>query len=154
WAALIEALGPSVLHGVPPHDAEALAARLLATTEGARRPRALVLDQTHAADGPLLCSVVDHLLARPSPLRILFGTRADPALPLQRLRIAGQLAEIRGADLAFNAVEAGELLAGHGLTLSGDQVIALVARTEGWAAGLRLAALMLAEQDDPAAAVT
>ena len=72
----------------------------------------------------------------------------DP-LPLHRYRLAGELTEIRASDLAFTVAEAGELLARHGITLSADSLECLTRRTEGWAAGLRLAAISMGTHPDP-----
>ena len=79
------------------------------------------------------------------------ASRADPPLPLPRLRAGGRLAELRAADLRFTAEEAAALLReATGGELPGEAVAALAARTEGWAAGLQLAALSLRGQADPA----
>jgi LuxR family transcriptional regulator, maltose regulon positive regulatory protein len=78
----------------------------------------------------------------------------DPPLPVHRYRLAGQLAEIRASDLAFTVAEAGELLARHGVTLTADSLECLTRRTEGWAAGLRLAAISLGTHPDPDQFVT
>ena len=82
-------------------------------------------------------------------LRLVVSSRTDPLLPLHRYRLAGELAEIRASDLAFTAAEAGLLLAQHGSTLSADSLECLTRRTEGWAAGLRLAAISLGAHPDP-----
>ena len=82
-------------------------------------------------------------------LRLAVTSRIDPLLPLHRYRVSGQLAEIRAADLAFSSDEAGQLLAQHGITLPADSLDCLVRRTEGWAAGLRLAALSMDAHPDP-----
>jgi len=74
-------------------------------------------------------------------------TRTDPALRLHRLRVNGGLTEIRSEDLAFTADEAAELFTRDGVDLNGDQLQALLLRTQGWSAGLRLAALSLADTD-------
>ena len=79
----------------------------------------------------------------------MLSTRADPVLRLQRLRVAGELTEIRARDLAFTKEEARLLEAELGLALSEADRELLHARTEGWAAGLRLAALSLAGHPDP-----
>ena len=81
----------------------------------------------------------------------MLATRADPPLPLQRLLVSGQLAQVRAADLAFTVAEVAELLAAcdDPPRLSEDDLALLQARTEGWAAGLRLAALSLESQPDP-----
>jgi LuxR family maltose regulon positive regulatory protein len=81
------------------------------------------------------------------------SARADPPLPLHVLRVRGALTEVRARHLAFTQPEAAELLAAHGLALDRSLVDALHARTEGWAAGLRLAALSLIGRDDPASFV-
>src|SRR5215831_56029 len=108
----------------------------------------LVLDDYHLVDsGPVHESVAFLLENLPPALRVVVSGRADPPLPLARLRARGQLAELRAADLRFSPEEAAALLgeaAGPGLP--GTAVAALVARTEGWAAGLQLAALSLRGQ--------
>ena len=76
-------------------------------------------------------------------LRLVLLTRADPALPLHRLRVNGELAEIRSSDLAFDTSEAALLVAEDGVDVTPEQAEVLVDRTEGWPAGLRLAALFL-----------
>jgi LuxR family maltose regulon positive regulatory protein len=116
----------------------------------------LVLDDYHLADsGPVHESVAFLLENLPPGLRVVVSSRADPPLPLARLRARGQLAELRAADLRFTPDEAAALLAaaaGPGLPMTASQ--ALVARTEGWAAGLQLAALSLRGHADPAGFVT
>jgi ATP/maltotriose-dependent transcriptional regulator MalT len=112
----------------------------------------LVLDDYHLIETeqvhiPLMF-LLEHL---PLGLRLVLASRSDPPLPLARLRAAGQLAELRAGELRFNSQEAAALLresAGPGLP--GVLVAALETRTEGWAAGLQLAALSLRGQADPA----
>ncbi|TML01153.1 MAG: hypothetical protein E6G41_16960 [Actinobacteria bacterium] len=154
WHALAPALGKAASAGPPPRTPDDVAHRIFASLRPARRPVALVLDDFHEADGAELAAILHALVADPSPLRIVVGTRIDPGLALQRLRLADELSEIRARDLAFTASEAAQLFERDGLALTGDQVGLLVERTEGWAAGLRLAALMLADEDEPAAAVS
>jgi len=112
----------------------------------------LVLDDYHLVDsGPVHESVAFLLENLPPGLRVVVSGRADPPLPLARLRARGQLAELRAADLRFTPEEAAALLgeaAGPGLP--GTAVAALVARTEGWAAGLQLAGLSLRGRADAA----
>lgn len=105
----------------------------------------LVLDDYHVITEPachgLLQFLIDHA---PGSLRLIVGTRADPPLALGSLRAAGQLAELRAADLRFTASEASLLLAeAEDLELDPDAIATLAARTEGWAAGLYLATLWL-----------
>ena len=69
--------------------------------------------------------------------------RSDPLVPLHRYRLAGQMWEMRAADLAMTETETEELLAAHGVALAAADLRLLTARTEGWAAGLRLAALRM-----------
>ena len=85
----------------------------------------------------------------PPPLRFVLGTRHDLRLGLHRLRLEGELAEIRAGDLRFSLAEARELFAGAGVQLSEPALVRLHERTEGWAAGLRLAALSLSGHPDP-----
>ncbi|HEY7431182.1 MAG TPA: hypothetical protein VH641_10670 [Streptosporangiaceae bacterium] len=112
----------------------------------------LVLDDYHLVDsGPVHESVAFLLENLPPGLRVVVSSRADPPLPLARLRARGQLAELRAADLRFTGEEAAALLgeaAGPGLP--GPAVAALAARTEGWAAGLQLAGLSLRGHTDAA----
>ncbi len=112
----------------------------------------LVLDDYHLVDsGPVHESVAFLLENLPPGLRVVVSARADPPLPLARLRARGQLAELRAADLRFTGEEAADLLteaAGPGLPTAA--VAALVARTEGWAAGLQLAGLSLRRHADAA----
>jgi LuxR family transcriptional regulator, maltose regulon positive regulatory protein len=112
----------------------------------------LILDDYHLIDsGPVHESVAFVLENLPPGLAVVMSGRADPPLPLARLRARGQLAELRAADLRFTDQEAAALLgeaAGPGLP--GAAVAALVARTEGWAAGLQLAGLSLRGQANPA----
>ena len=112
----------------------------------------LVLDDYHLIDSrPVhesLAFLLEHL---PPGLRLVLASRADPPLPLARLRARGQLAELRAAELRFTAEEAAALLRqAAGAGLPDAAVAALAARTEGWAAGLQLAALSLRGQADAA----
>jgi LuxR family maltose regulon positive regulatory protein len=111
----------------------------------------LVLDDYHAAEGPDIQAGMGLLVERlPPQLRLVLITRADPALPLARLRARGELTEVRAADLRFTQDEATVYLAdATGLDLGAGDVAALEARTEGWIASLQLAALSLRGRDDP-----
>ena len=105
----------------------------------------MVLDDYHVIDAPAVHEAVTLLIDRlPSQLHLVVATRIDPPLPLARLRSRGQLLELRAADLRFTAAEASEFLNQvMGLDLTSADVVALEARTEGWIAGLQLAALAL-----------
>jgi LuxR family maltose regulon positive regulatory protein len=138
----------------PPRSSDGLVTALINELAADRGPDEvlLVLDDYHLVDsGPVHESVAFLLENLPPGLRVVVSSRADPPLPLARLRARGQLAELRAADLRFTSEEAGALLgeaAGPGLP--GTAVTALVARTEGWAAGLQLAALSLQGHTDAA----
>ncbi len=113
----------------------------------------LVLDDYHLIDaGPVHESLAFLLEYRPPGLGVVLTSRSDPPLALSRLRAGGQLAELRAAELRFTPAEAAALLrqapAGPGGPLPDAVVAALAARTEGWAAGLQLAALSLRGQPD------
>ncbi|MEV7226969.1 LuxR C-terminal-related transcriptional regulator [Polymorphospora sp. NPDC051019] len=120
----------------------------------ARRPEpvTLVVDDFHLLDDADVLAGVD-LLLRHAGLRLVVGTRREPALPLHRFRLADELTEIRAADLTFGPDEAAELLAGHGVALPAGLVDDLHDRTEGWPAGLRLAADALKGHPEPAGLV-
>jgi LuxR family maltose regulon positive regulatory protein len=112
----------------------------------------LVLDDYHLVEAPPVHDSVAFLLDRlPPGLRLVLSSRADPPLPLARLRARGQLAELRAADLRFTVAETAAFLREvTGLDLPAASVAALQDRTEGWAAGVQLAALSLRGHADPA----
>jgi LuxR family transcriptional regulator, maltose regulon positive regulatory protein len=99
---------------------------------------------------PTVLDGVSYLLRSAHPaLHLVISSRMDPLLPLHRFRLAGDLTEIRASDLAFSVPESSLLLAHHDISLSRVAVQRLTQRTEGWAAGLRLAALSLDGHPDP-----
>jgi LuxR family maltose regulon positive regulatory protein len=107
-------------------------------------PVVLVLDDAHEVTSSAVLEGVGRLLRHPVPgLRLVLVTRVDPLLPLHRLRVSGGLTELRAADLAFSVEEAAALLIADGVQVSRSGVERLVQRTEGWVAGLQLAALFL-----------
>ena len=117
---------------------------------------ALVLDDFHRLSSPstreTIAWFVNHL---PANVQLVISTRTDPALPLGTLRVRGQLLELRADELRFTAEEADEFLNRRlGLELPTEDVDLLVARTEGWPAGIYLAALSLAGTEDKHALVT
>ena len=107
----------------------------------------LVVDDVHELGGDALRQLELLILRAPPGLRFVLAARHDVRLGLHRLRLEGELAEIREPDLRFTVAEASELFAAAGVDL--PEVAPLVERTEGWAAGLRLAALSLAGHPDP-----
>jgi LuxR family maltose regulon positive regulatory protein len=107
----------------------------------------LVLDDVSEVQGDEIHDHISRLFQHRSPLHLVLVGRAEPPLPLHRLRVTGDLAEIRAPELAFTAGEATELLVRHGPGLHQDDVAQLLGRTDGWAAGLRLAAMYLRRPD-------
>jgi LuxR family maltose regulon positive regulatory protein len=127
-------------HAVP---AEAVLVSLVNDLDELAGPTVLALDDYHVIDAPDIHESVTFLLGHlPPQVTIAITTRADPPLPLARLRGRGELLELRAADLRFTADEADTFL-NHVMALDLDpaHVAALEHRTEGWAAGLQLAAL-------------
>jgi LuxR family transcriptional regulator, maltose regulon positive regulatory protein len=128
----------------------ALLLRLASALAAADPPATLVLDDLHLLAGPKVLDGLDYVLRNTGPgLRLAVSSRIDPPLPLHRYRLAGQLAEIRASDLAFSLPETGAVLDQHGITLSAGALECLTRRTEGWAAGIRLAAISMASHPDP-----
>ena len=109
----------------------------------------LVLDDLQHVRGPALDVIRQVLADEGEGLRVVIASRADPDLGLARLKLEGHLVEVRAADLAFTEDEAAAMLRLAGLDLRPSQVERLVTRTEGWAAGLRLAAMSAARAPDP-----
>jgi LuxR family maltose regulon positive regulatory protein len=114
------------------------------------RPATIVIDDLHTVGSEASFRSIRHAIERlPANVRLLGSTRSDPAIGLARLRARRALAEIRARDLAFTVEEASRLLAHERVALSGESLDLLVERTEGWPAGLYLAALWLRDLDDP-----
>ncbi len=153
WMAALDRARRGRVGPVPGKSSEALVTALineLAVDPGPDE-LLLVLDDHHLVDSePVHESVASLLENLPPGLHLALSGRADPPLPLARLRARGQLAEVRAADLRFTPEEAAALL---GSELPASAVTGLVNRTEGWAAGLQLAGLSLRAHTDPAAFV-
>ena len=114
------------------------------------RPVSIVLDDLHAVGSERSLRSIAHAIRRlPTNVRLVASTRSEPAVGLARLRARGALTEIRARELAFTVKEARELMAREGIELCGERVELLVERTEGWPAGLYLAALWLRDLEDP-----
>jgi len=131
----------------PDLDGGALAERLLADLAPLEERVWLVVDDVHELGPQVLRQLELVIMRAPAGLRFVLAARHDVRLGLHRLRLEGGLAEVREPDMRFTAAEAGQLLAAAGVEL--PQVGLLVERTEGWAAGLRLAALAAAGHPDP-----
>jgi LuxR family maltose regulon positive regulatory protein len=131
-------------------DQEELLRRLLEGLGRLDRPVLLILDDLHELRDPAVLRDLEQLLARaPAGLRVLIATRQEPGLGLHRMRVTGELMEIRAADLGFTPDEAERMLTASGVEVGSGDVAQLCRRTEGWAAGLRLAAVSLVRQEDP-----
>jgi len=139
-----------MLQSPQPPAAESILTALLNEIASVPRDLVLVLDDYHVIDSkPIdfaLTYLIEHL---PPQMRLVIATREDPDLALARLRAGDQLTELRVTDLRFDASEAAEFLNQvMALTLSTDDIAALETRTEGWIAGLQLAAISLQGQKD------
>jgi LuxR family maltose regulon positive regulatory protein len=148
WAYVAAALRRS--GAAVPRARHAFLPRLAAALAAQDPPVTLVIDDLHVLTEPAVRGELDFLLRNVGPgLRVVISARMDPLLPLHRYRLAGELAEIRAGDLAFSTAEAGLLMAQHGCPLSADSLERLTQRTEGWAAGLRLAAMSMGSHPEP-----
>src|SRR5918995_1945827 len=139
-----------VLQSPQPPPTESVLTALLNEITTIEDDFVLVLDDYHVLDAgavdDALTFVLEHL---PPRMHLVIATREDPNLPLARLRARGQLGELRAADLRFTPSEAAEFLEGvMGLSLSAEDIAALETRTEGWIAGLQLAALSMQGRED------
>jgi LuxR family maltose regulon positive regulatory protein len=157
WLSVLGALrrtsaGSALVRAVtaaPDLDGWVIVERLLADLAPLDDRIWLVIDDVHEL-GPDALRQLELLIMRaPDQLRFVLATRHDLRLGLHRLRLEGELAEIRAPDLRFAVAEARELFAAAGMELPWPTVVMLQERTEGWAAGLRLAALSLAGHPDP-----
>jgi LuxR family transcriptional regulator, maltose regulon positive regulatory protein len=156
WSSLVGELASAtgrhelVEPGSPSSDVSGDLKRLLSVLRSLEGTLVLVIDDLHELHCPDALERLEALLSSlPSSLRVELLTREDPQLGLHRLRLRGELTEIRDADLRFTPEEASDLLDAAGITLSDRGLTLLHERTEGWAAGLRLAALSLARHPDP-----
>jgi LuxR family maltose regulon positive regulatory protein len=141
----VERIGPT-----PGFRGEAVVERLLADLRSLEEPLVLVIDDLHELQSTDALRWLELFIARrPANLKIILTSRVEPDLSLHRLRLAGELNEIRAADLRFSREEANELFRASEIELSDEAEALLHERTEGWVAGLRLAAISLAGHCDP-----
>lgn len=110
----------------------------------------LVLEDVHALRSAAALDLLAHVVEQaPGALHVVLSARADPPLGWSRLALEGRLGQIRWDDLAFSEAEAAELVAACGVPMEGKDIATLWRRTEGWAAGLRLAIGVLQSEEDP-----
>ncbi len=142
----------SVLQSPQPPPIESILTALLNEITTLPDNFVLVLDDYHVIDSKPVDEVLTFLLEHlPPRMHLVIASREDPPLPLARLRARGQLTELRAADLRFTPAEAAEFLNRvMGLNLSAENIAALETRTEGWIAGLQLAALSMQGRSDAA----
>jgi LuxR family maltose regulon positive regulatory protein len=161
WLALLNAVGhaasaPGAASQTEPPtaaldvDARTLADKVFAALADQRGPIIMIIDDLHELNCPESLDQLSRMLGNlPPNVNAIVTTRHDLRLRLHQLRLAGELSEIRAAHLRFNERETRELLAASGIALSAADAELLCQRTEGWAAGLRLAALSLTGHPDP-----
>jgi LuxR family transcriptional regulator, maltose regulon positive regulatory protein len=158
WLALLGAVrhatgsdsGAELPAATPDFNAPAMVDRVLSELADADGGITLAIDDLHELRSPETLAQLTRLLTSlPPQVHAILTTRHDVPLRLHRLRLAGDLTEIRAADLRFSERETRELLDASGIALTDSGVALLHQRTEGWAAGLRLAALSLVGHPDP-----
>lgn len=158
WLALLSAVRQTIgtagraepPAATPDFNGQAMVDRVLSELADSGGDITLVIDDLHELNCPQALAQLTSLLTNlPPHVHAVLATRRDLRLRLHRLRLAGELAEIRAADLRFTERETRELLDVAGITVSEAAAALLHQRTEGWAAGLRLAALALADHPDP-----
>jgi LuxR family maltose regulon positive regulatory protein len=155
WVALLAAVRAAAgaaesPPAAPGFNGQAMADRVLSELAAVGAPIVLIIDDLHELDSAEAVGQLTELLTSlPPNARAVVATRYDLPLRLHRLRLAGELSEIRAAQLRFTEDDTRELLAVAGITLPGPAVSMLHERTEGWAAGLRLAVLSLAGDPQP-----
>jgi LuxR family transcriptional regulator, maltose regulon positive regulatory protein len=158
WMAVADALRATPatsalvrpLTAAPDLDGRAILERLLEDLARLDQPVWLVIDDVHELTSDDALSQLQLMIMRSSPeLRFVLLARHDLPLSLHRLRVEGQLSDIRAAELSFSLAEARALFEAAGVQLPEPALAQLHARAEGWAAGLRLAAMSLAGHPDP-----
>ena len=162
-AAALQQVNPSIGEALenPPDtlsksEAEPLLTPLINQLAQIENPFCLVLDDYHAIQNQEVHQIVSFMLEhRPPALHLVIATRADPPLPLSRLRVRSQMMELRLADLRFSSHEAADFL-DHtmGLDISPEDVARITRRTEGWIAGLQMTALSMQNTEDLSSFIT
>jgi LuxR family maltose regulon positive regulatory protein len=158
WHAVLDAIHPpapsadSQAHPAVPgaFEGDQVLDRVLSGFAAHVEPIVLIIDDLHELRSADALTQLEHVLAvLPSSARVVLSSRRDPPIRLHQLRLADEIAEIRAGDLRFTELETRELLAACQISLSDAGAAALHQRTEGWAAGLRLAVISLSGHPDP-----
>jgi LuxR family transcriptional regulator, maltose regulon positive regulatory protein len=158
WCGVLDAIrSPAGSIGPDAHpaataalDGDEVVDKVLSEVAAHPEPVMLIIDDLHELRVADALTQLEHLLARlPRSARVVLSSRRDPPIRLHQLRLADEIAEIRAGDLRFTERETRELLGACGISLSDAGAAALYARTEGWAAGLRLAVISLSGHPDP-----
>ncbi len=157
WGCVLDAIR-SPDHSIDPDmqpaataalDGDQVVERVLSEVAEHVEPVVLIIDDLHELRSAEALSQLEQLLTvLPGSARVVLSSRRDPPIRLHQLRLADEVAELRAGDLLFSERETRELLAASGIALSDAGVAALYARTEGWAAGLRLAVISLSSHPD------
>lgn len=150
FVAALQKVDPAIGQGAQVMASDALLPSLVNDVAATPQPFVLVLDDYHLIQAPPIHQAMSFLLEhQPPQMLLVIATREDPPLPLSRLRARAQMTDIRQRDLQFNQEEAADFLqATMALELSATDVAILQRRTEGWIAGLQLAALSMQQIDD------
>ena len=158
WLTMLDsirvALDPDDVVGsptpTPEFDGSGIVDRVVAELAGVEEPLVIVIDDLHELESAEALDQFEELLRRLSPsVHVVLAARRDPRLGLHQLRLEGQLSELRTDELRFTVSEAQDLLGASGVRLDAAAAAALQERTEGWAAGLRLAAISLIGHPEP-----
>ena len=157
WLAVLEAIRRTDAvadsrrqSAAPDFDGDVIVDTVVSELAKAAGVVVLVIDDLHELSSADARSQLEHLLSSlPEPAHVVLSSRRDPPIKLHQLRLAGEVAELRASDLRFSVSETRELLAASGINLSEAGAAALHERTEGWAAGLRLAVISLSGHPDP-----
>jgi LuxR family maltose regulon positive regulatory protein len=157
WLAVLEAIrrtdavaDPRPSAAAPDFDGDVVVDTVVSELAKAPGAVVLVIDDLHELSSADALSQLERLLgALPESAHLVLSSRRDPPIKLHQLRLAGEVAELRASDLRFSVRETRELLTESGIDLSDAGAAALYERTEGWAAGLRLAVISLSGHPDP-----
>jgi|tagenome__1003787_1003787.scaffolds.fasta_scaffold20987723_3 LuxR family maltose regulon positive regulatory protein len=150
WSAVLDAVGSSARSTAPAPSVDQLIDSVRLEIAGNVEPVVLIVDDLHELRSPDALVQLERFIGDlPGSASVMLSSRRDLSIRLHRFRLADALTEIRAADLRFTEGETRELFAGSAISLSGDGVTALHQRTEGWAAGLRLAVISLTGHRQP-----